>query len=361
MSALDQKLAYAELSTSKNNETKETFGSFVIYAVRDALSFKDLPRSERIGFKIFVIICIIFPWVVKNAFSQAVMIQFLIFCVYGMGWNLIGGYGGQVDLGAAKNVGFSAYTVVLFMIWWDIPFWIATPIGILIAVVESFVLGYPLFKLRGHYFAIATIAVTLVWQHIFIDWDVVGGAQGIEMPIKDTPNFLYMQFNDPVYYHYFILIIALAAIFYMNWFRKSKLGYQLRGINASEEIAESIGINIHWIKVKAYCISAIFAGIGGAFYAVYYKYIDPYSVLNLELSIMIALMTMMGGAGSMWGPIIGAAILVPLDRFLGAWFGGSGIIGIDFLIYSFAVMFMAAYEPRGIWGIIEKYRHKRQG
>jgi branched-chain amino acid transport system permease protein len=360
MSASDQEFIYDDLYVLKDNQTKREMWPSIIETLKDALSFGDLRRSERIGFKIFLIGCIIFPWVIENAFAQAVMIQFLIFCIYGMGWNLIGGYGGQVDLGAAKNVGFSAYTVVLFMIWWDIPFWVSIPIGILIATVESFILGYPLFKLKGHYFAIATIAVTLVWQHIFIDWDAVGGAQGIEVPVKETPNFLYMQFSDPVYYHYFIFILVLAAIFYMNWFRKSKLGYQLRGINASEEVADSIGVNIHWIKVKAYCISAVFAGFGGAFYAVYYQYIDPYSVLNLELSIMIALMTMIGGGGSMWGPLIGAALLVPLDRYLGAWFGDSGIIGVDFLIYSFTVMVMAAYEPRGIWGIIENYRHKRE-
>jgi branched-chain amino acid transport system permease protein len=361
MKNADSNIAPSKIAAPVGEEIRIDFKSTVLTVLKDAFSFADLPRSERIGFKVTVLICLLFPWVVKHGFAQTVMIQFFIFSLYGLGWNLIGGYGGQVDLGQAKNVGFSAYTVVAFMIWWDVPFWISTPIGIVLAGIESFILGYPLFKLRGHYFAIATIAVTLVWQHVFIDWNLIGGAKGLELPVKQAPSLLYMEFDDPTYYYYFILILALGGIFYNNWFRKSKLGYQLRGINASEEIAESIGINIHWIKVKVYCISAIFSGFGGAFYAVYYRYVDPYSVLQLELSIMIALMTMIGGAGSMWGPIIGAAILVPLDRYLGAWFGGGGIIGVDFLIYSFFVMVMAAYEPRGIWGIIEKYRlrHRR--
>jgi branched-chain amino acid transport system permease protein len=327
--------------------------------LKDALSFGDLPRSERIGFLLFIVFCLAFPWIIGNAFTQAVMIQFLIFCLYGLGWNLIGGYGGQVALGQAKNVGMSAYTVALLMVWWDVPFWVSTPLGIIVATVESFFLGYFLFRLKGHYFAIATICVSLVWQQLFINWDWIGGARGVELPLKETPNFVYMQFSSPIYYHYFAFLLVLGAIFYMNWFRKSRLGFQLRAISSGEEVAESLGINIHMVKVKAYCITGIFAGAGGAFYTVYYNYIDPFSVMHLELSIMIALMTMIGGAGSMWGPIIGAMILIPLDRYLGAWLGGLGITGVDFIIYALMVMIISAYEPRGIWGIIEKARAKR--
>ncbi len=326
--------------------------------LKDALSFGDLPISERIGFSSFVIFCVLFPWVTKGSFAQAVMIQFLIFCLYGLGWNLIGGYGGQVALGQAKNVGMSAYTVALFIVWWDIPFWLSTPVGVIVATVESFILGYFLFRLRGHYFAIATIAVSLVWQQLFINWDLIGGARGVELPLRETPDFLYMQFASPIYYHYFAFFLVMGAIFFMNWFRKSRLGFQLRAINASEDLAESLGINIQWVKVKAYCITGVFAGLGGAFYTVYYNYIDPFSVMHLELSVMIALMTMIGGAGSMWGPIIGALILIPLDRYLGAWLGGSGILGVDFMIYSLMVMVISGYEPRGIWGLIERVRRK---
>jgi len=231
--------------------------------------------------------------------------------------------------------------------------------GVIVATVESFILGSFLFRLRGHYFAIATIAVSLVWQQLFINWNFIGGARGIELPLKETPNFLYMQFSSPIYYHYFAFLLVMGAIFYMNWFRKSRLGYQLRAITSSEDVSESLGINAHWVKVKAYCITGVFAGMGGAFYTVYYNYIDPFSVMHLELSIMIALMTMIGGAGSMWGPIIGAMILIPLDRYLGAWLGGRGIIGVDFMIYAVMVMVISAYEPRGIWGIIEKAQRKK--
>ena len=93
--------------------------------------------------------------------------------------------------------------------------------------------------------------------------------------------------------------------------------------------------------------------------AVYNLYIDPYSTMDLDLSIKIALMAMLGGAGSMWGPIIGAAFLIPLDRFLGSWLGGQkGLIGVDFMIYAAMIMIVSAYQPRGIWGIIEQFRRR---
>jgi len=327
-------------------------------ALRDAFSFGDLPVSERVGFALFIVLCLVFPWIVHGSFAGSVMIQFLIFSLYGLGWNAIGGYGGQVALGQSKNVGLSAYTVAMLMITWNIPWWLGAPAGIIIATAESFALGYFLFRLKGHYFAIATIAIQLVWQEVFINWDWVGGARGLELPLKETPNWIYMQFTSKVYYHYFALVLVMMAILFMNWFRKSKLGYQLRAIKANEDAAESLGINIHWAKVLTYSLTGIFAGLGGAFYTVYYLYIDPFSVMNLELSILIALMTMIGGAGSMWGPIIGAMILIPLDRYLGSWLGGSGVLGVDFMIYALLVMVIAAYEPKGIWGIIERVRRR---
>jgi branched-chain amino acid transport system permease protein len=330
-------------------------------ALREAFDFSDFPRSEKIGVIIFFALLLVFPWAISSSFAHAVMIQFLLFSLYGMGWNTIGGYGGQVALGKAQYVGISAYTVAMMMILWDIPFWVSMPIGVILALIWSFMIGYPLFRLKGHYFAIATIAVSLVLQDIFRNWEFVGGVRGISLPFKETPNFLYMQFNSDIYYYYFILLFFTAGLLYMNWFRKSRLGYQLRAIKANEDVAASLGINVRWAKIKAYAIASAFVAVGGAFYTVYQLYIDTSSVMHLELSILIALMAMLGGAASLWGPIIGAAILVPLDRYLGSWIGGvKELLGLDLVIYSLVIMLIAAVEPRGIWGMVEKAREKRR-
>lgn len=327
--------------------------------LKDTFSFEDRPRFERIGFLIFIIIVLIFPWLITSAYGRAVMIKFLLFALFGVGWNLIGGYGGQVDLGQAKNVGFGAYTTGLMMIWWGAPFWITVPIGMIIAAAESFGVAFPMFRLKGHYFAIATLCVALVWKELFVFWDWTGGARGVEIPIKPNPNFFYMQFGSPVYYHYFIFFLFITQLLFINWFRKSKLGYQLQAVRDNEDVASSLGINVFRTKVISYTITGGLGAVGGSFMTVYYLYIDPDFVMPLDLSILIAMTVMVGGGGSIWGPIIGAAFLIPLDMYLGAWLGAKKRLGADFMIYAIIMMIIAAREPKGIWGIIERIRKKK--
>lgn len=327
--------------------------------LRDVFDFRDFSKTERTGLFWVTLLLLVFPWLGMGSFVKAVMIYFLLFSLFGMGWNVIGGYGGQVELGQAQYVGLGAYTVALMMGWWKVPFWVSMPIGVLIAIGYSFLVGYPLFRLKGLYFAGATFGTSLILQRIFISWKLVGATKGIELPVREHPNFLYMQFNSDSYYFYFILILFYAGVFYMNWFRKSKLGYQLRMIKEDEETAESLGIDVRWCKIKASSIASTFAAVGGGFMAVYSLSVDPYSVMDVNLSIRIASMTMLGGAGSMWGPVIGAAFLVPLDRFLDCWLGGQkGLISVDFMIYAALVLVVSFYRPRGIWGIIEQLQRR---
>jgi branched-chain amino acid transport system permease protein len=321
--------------------------------LRDIFSFGDRPFFERIVLLIFVVVVLFFPVFVESAYARAVMTKFLLFALFALGWNLIGGYGGQVDLGQAKNVGFGAYATALLMLHWRAPFWLTVPVGMFFATAESFAVAYPMFRLRGHYFAIATLCVALAWKELFVFWDWTGGARGVEIPIRPSPNFTYMQFGE-VGYHYFIFGLFMAQFLFMNWFRKAKLGYQLQAVRDNEDAAASLGINVTGTKVKAYCITAALGAIGGSFMTVYYLYIDPEVVMPLDLSILIAMTVMVGGAGSIWGPMIGAAALIPLDMYLGAWLAGGGYYGIDFIIYGFIIMVIAAYEPKGVWGIIER-------
>lgn len=330
----------------------------LVRVLRQATRFGDLPRSEQMAFGLLVTLLVVFPWVVQGGFTRAVVVQFLLFALYGMSWNFIGGFGGQVDLGGAKNVGFGAYAVALSMVRWDVPFWLSLPLGMLVAVAEALILGSALLRLRGHYFAIGTLSVSLVWQELFTYWEWTGGARGILLPIKGAPDLWHMQLSA-VGYHYLILAFFLVSLLWLNWLRNSRLGYQLRAVKANEDAAASLGINVFAAKLKAYCISAALYALGGGFYAAYFRYVDPFAVMHMDLSIMIAMAAMLGGAGSLWGPIIGAAVLIPLDRYLGAWLGGSGVLGVDFLIYAVIIMALAAYQPKGVWGIIESARRHR--
>jgi branched-chain amino acid transport system permease protein len=294
---------------------------------------------------------------------MATMIQFLMFSLYGMGWNTIGGYGGQVDLGKAQYVGIGAYTTAVMLIRWDIPFWFSMPVGMALAVCWSFVIGYPLFRLKGHYFAIATIATSLVLKDLFEVWGFVGAARGLGIsPIKyQPPDFLRLIFKEDIYYYYVILAFFFLGLFFINWFRKSRLGYQLRSIKDNEDVARSLGINVHWAKIKTYAIATAFVSMVGSFHACYIKNIEPEDTMSLDISILIALMAMLGGAGSLWGPIIGAGVLIPMKSYLKEWLGAkAGLVGIDLVLYGLIIMAVSAFEPRGIWGMVERVRRRRR-
>jgi branched-chain amino acid transport system permease protein len=332
-------------------------------ALRNALDFSDFPILDLIVAGLATVAFLIFPLLPHTSFAMSTMIQFFIFSLYGMGWNAIGGYGGQVDLGEAQYVGIGAYTTVVLLIWWDVPFWFSMPIGMAIAIIWSFIIGYPLFRLKGHYFAIATIAASLVLQDIFEVWNFLGAARGLEIsPVKySPPDLLRLIFKEDIYYYYVILVFFLLGIFYINWFRKSRLGFQLRSIKDNEDVARSLGINVHWAKIKTYAVAAAFVSMVGSFHACYIKSIDPESTMSLDLSILIALMAMLGGAGSLWGPIIGAGVLIPLKSYLNEWLGAAaGLVGIDLIIYAIIIMVITAFEPRGIWGIVEKARRRKR-
>lgn len=331
--------------------------------IKNTLDFSDFPRIDLTVAGAVLMFLLIFPLLSLSSFAMATMIQFMMFSLYGMGWNTIGGYGGQVDLGKAQYVGIGAYTTAVMLIRWDIPFWVSMPVGVCFSVAWSFIIGYPLFRLKGHYFAIATIATSLVLKDLFEVWNFVGAARGLEIsPIKyPPPDFLRLIFKEDIYYYYILLGFFLAGILYINWFRKSRLGYQLRSIKDNEDVARSLGVNVRWAKVKTYAIATSFVSVVGSFHACYIKNIEPEDTMSLSISILIALMAMLGGAGSLWGPIIGAGILIPLKSYLKEWLGATaGLAGIDLVIYALIIMVVSAAEPRGIWGIVEKIRRRKR-
>jgi branched-chain amino acid transport system permease protein len=332
-------------------------------ALKTAFDFSDQPRLDLTIAGAVALLLLIFPLLPLSAFALATMIQFFIFSLYGMGWNTIGGYGGQVDLGKAQYVGIGAYTTAVLLIRWDIPFWFSMPIGVVFAVTWSFIIGYPLFRLKGHYFAIATIATSLVLKDLFEVWDFVGAARGLEIsPIKYAPpDFLRLIFKEDIYYYYVLFVFFVTGLLFLNWFRKSRLGYQLRAIKDNEDVARSLGINVHWAKIKTYAIATAYVSVVGSFHACYIKAIEPEDTMSLDISILIALMAMLGGAGSLWGPIIGAGILIPLKSYLKEWLGGvSGLAGMDLILYAVIIMIISAKEPRGVWGIVERIRRRKR-
>jgi branched-chain amino acid transport system permease protein len=332
---------------------------FLAYLIRDLRSLS-VPARLFLG-AVLLFLCLM-PYLGFSSFFRTVVIQFLFFSFLAMGWNTIGGYGGQIDIGQAQFLAIGAYTSTMLLVWWDVPPWFSAPVGMLLAVVWCVIIGYPLFLLKGHYFAIATIAAALVLKDVFSNWELIHASRGVHLPLKPAPSVLYLQFHTSIPLYYLILAMFLAGLVFLNWFRNDRLGYQLRAVKENDEAARSVGIDIRLAKLKAYAIAASFAALGGSFHAIYTMYIDPEAVMSTELSMQIALMAMLGGAGTLWGPIIGAAILVPLDRFLGSALGGKqSLQGLDLMIYGAIIMVSAVVEPRGITGILQRVARAFRG
>ena len=230
--------------------------------------------------------------------------------------------------------------------------------GALLAIALSQLIGYPVFRLRGHYFAIATIAVGEIVQTLVINWDWVGGARGLFVPIKRPDSLLSLQFHqEKQAYYYIALALLLLALALTRRMERSRTGYYFRAIREDQDAAASLGIPVARYKQRAMALSAGLTALGGTFYAQYVLFIDPESVLPLSLSILICLVAVLGGVGTLWGPLIGAGILIPLGEWTRVALGGTGK-AIDLLVYGALIMLVAVIQPGGIMALAQRGRRR---
>ena len=310
-------------------------------------------QKKILAIVLVVLFFIAFPWIFQKTFAHHLMILIFLYALMGTAWNILGGYTGQVSLGHSVYFGIGAYTSTCLLIWYGLSPWLGMIPGIILAVIVSLIVGYPCFRLKGHYFAIATICVGEIIHLLFLNWPLIGGAVGLYLPI--LPNsFINFEFHkSKLPYYYIILFFLLLAIGMTVWISRNRLGFYLRAIKEDQDAARSIGIPATRYKMIAMGLSAAFTAIAGTFYAQYILYIDPTSVLLLQLSIQMCLIAVLGGTGTILGPLIGAAILVPLSEFTRFYLGGKGQ-GIDLMIYGGLIMVISAYKPAGLMGLFQK-------
>lgn len=274
----------------------------------------------------------------------------------GVAWNIIGGYAGQISLGQVAFYGLGAYTSTLLFTKFGINPWIAIPIGGLLAAFISLAVGWSCFRLKGHYFAMATIAVSEIIQIVFTNWDFAGAAVGLNLPMEGGWKFLIFADKEPYYYIALALLLITLGVNYA--IEKSYLGYYLRAIKDEPDAAQSLGVNLSLYKQIAFAISSFFTALGGSLYAHKELYIDPGSVLHTGLSIKMALVSILGGVGTLSGPVIGATVLTFIEEGTRMLFGGSGK-GTDLIIYATLIVVIAVYYPAGIVGWIRGYLSRR--
>ncbi len=312
---------------------------------------------QSIAGVVVLLLLIVFPFVVRESFHIHVMILVYMFGMLGVAWNIMGGYAGMFSFGQAAFFGIGAYTSSYLSIAFGVNPWIGLIAGGCAAALVAAVIGYPCSNLRGHYFAIASIAFAEIVRIVFNNWQIVGAAEGLSLPMQDESfaNFLFNSSKLP--YYYIMLAFLLVSLAVCYFIATSKMGYYFRAIKESHKIAEVLGVNVVLYRLMAIMISAFLSAMAGTFYAQYILYIDPGSVMLLATSIQIVLISMLGGASSIMGPVIGAAILIPVSEYTRVTLGYKGT-GVDMLIYGLLITLISMYYPEGVWKLFSRLGRK---
>ncbi len=288
------------------------------------------------------------PWMVRNNYELQVLFRITLFAALGLAWNLVGGYAGQLSLGHVAFFGLGAYGLALFHQRLEVPLWLSLLLAALVATLVAGVIGLIAFRLRGPYFTLATIAFAEVLRLTATNLEVTGGAIGLTMPSLFHGRTFWRQF--------YLAAVALAVIaFLVNyWVSRSRFGYYLMAIREDEDTASAVGINTAQYKLWSLLISAFLTAMGGALYGSAFQFIVPDSVLPLEISVQIAIITMLGGAGTLMGPVVGAALLLSATEIFKNWFREAHL-----LIYGVLIVLVVLFLPEGIVGGLEQRLRRR--
>lgn len=293
------------------------------------------------------------PLFIKDVYVQNIMVLTLMYAALSQGWNILGGYCGQISLGHALYFGLGAYTTALLFTKLGVLPWFGMIGGGIISSVIALALGYPTFRLRGHYFVIATIVIAEIGFLLFHNWDWAGAALGIDIPVRSDSWAKFQFTRSKLPYYYFALVFCCLAWLITWWLEDSKWGYWWRAVKDNPDAAESLGVVVFNSKMGAAAVSAFLTAVGGSFYAMFVSYIDPESVMTFQFSLLMALPAVLGGIGTLWGPVLGAAILIPLTELTRSFVGGSGR-GVDLILYGSVIVVIALARPEGLIGLFSR-------
>jgi branched-chain amino acid transport system permease protein len=323
-----------------------------------------MPGSSALKIGALIVLAIVLlalPQVVTSSFAVEIFIRILLFSFIGVAWNLMGGYAKQLSLGHAAYFGLGAYTSTIMQVDFGISPWIGMVAGGVVAAIASLPVGWLCFRLRGPYFTIATIATAQALMLIFLKFrDLAWGAEGTTIPnLGSAP--LMLQFETKASYYYVVLgLLALGLL--ITWqIEKSWMGYYLVAIGEDEDAAGAIGVNAPKVKRDIYMISAFLTALAGTFYTQYIYFIDPATAFSFSISIEAALVSIVGGIGTLWGPVIGTVLLETTSALLQSWLGSS-TGGIQLTVYALILMAVILWRPTGLMGWINEalQRHRER-
>lgn len=321
---------------------------------------RKVPWGRYAGIAVVAVLLVVYPLVAKTSFLQTIGVTALTMAIASTGWNILGGYAGQISFGHAVFFGTGMYGTTLLVTGGWSPWLTMVPIALLAAVL-GVLIGLPTFRLRGHYFSIATLAIGMMVMSILPNIQWLGATDGLSVPFLDEGFWnLTFSLRDKTEYYYTALGLFAVATVAAWLFLRGRIGSYLEAIRDDDVAAAAVGVPVRRYKLYAVAMSAALTSIAGSFHVMFVTFVDPSSSSDLSLSTAIALIAVVGGAGSMWGPILGAWLVIALQEYTRTYLSATGRT-IDLMMFGALIILVAVVDPRGLVNLVKRgYRRVRR-
>ena len=297
-----------------------------------------------------------FPLLFPSSFMVNFGVLALFYAFIGQAWNIAGGFAGQLSFGHVVFFGAGAYASTILQMRFGFNPWLGLPASAVAGALVGWVIAVLSFRagLKGSYFALITLAFAEVLRIVANSVEITGGGLGMLIPAKrSAANF---QFPERIGFYYLILALTVASVAVALWLQRSRFGAQLAAIRENEDAARALGIDTYTEKVKVMMLSGAMAGIGGCFFAQYFLYIDPTIVFGVDKSVEMLLVSMIGGAGTVYGPLLGAILLAAVSDLTRAVFD---VQGLSLVIYGALLVVIIAFLPHGLIDLLQRLGRRR--
>ena len=306
-------------------------------------------KKHLIRIAIFCAIIILLPIFVKDDYVIRILTEIFFFAALGEAWNIIGGFAGQTSWASDSFFVCGGFAALILFVDYGISPWIGMWVGAAITVVLALIIGLPTLRLRGVYFAIATISCSTIFRQILLNMKITNGSVGRTlMNMSHELDFLSLNFPSNQYFYYIAFVWMLVVVAITAIIKNTYLGYYLRAISCDEDAANAMGMKTYKTKVMAFIISAILISISGSFYAFKVAFVNPNSMGSHDMAVRIAVVAIIGGMGTVWGPVLGAFIGVFVYEMASLHLAHLGGGGAGYAIYGLAIVLIVLLRPNGL-------------
>lgn len=314
---------------------------------------RHLSHKHWFAMALFALIFLAIPAFTSKLYLTRVLTEVFFFAALGEAWNIIGGYAGQTSWASDSFFVCGGYASMIMYVRFGVSPWVGLAIGAVLALVLALIYGLPTLRLRGVYFAIATISCSTIFRQILLNLKITNGSVGMNLPNTGAVlSWLNLRFPSNKYFYYIAFFWMAVVVFFTAWISRSRLGYYLRAISNDEDAADAMGIHAYKTKIIAFLISAALISITGSLYVFNVAYVNPNSLGSHDMAVKIAVVAIIGGMGTVWGPVIGGFICVIVYELANLYLSHLGGGGAGYCIYGLAIMLIVLLRPNGVISLV---------